>query len=48
MQKTQNVTTLVDLTNVAVGKAIMGTEENVKVCKNVSKRNCYKISLELP
>ena len=33
VQKTQNVTTLLDLTNVPVRKAIMGTEGNVKVCK---------------
>ena len=30
---TQNATTLLDLTNVSVRKAIIGTEENVKVCK---------------
>ena len=33
VQKTQIVTTLLVLTNVPVKKAIMGTEENVKVCK---------------
>ena len=33
VQKTQNVTTLQDHTNVPVRKAIMGTEENVKVCQ---------------
>ena len=34
VQKTQNVTTLLDLTNVPVGKVIMGTEKNVKVCQS--------------
>ena len=34
VQITLNVTTLLDLTNVSVRKAITETEENVKVCKS--------------
>ena len=34
---TQNATTLLDLTNVSVRKAIIGTEEDAKVCKSFSR-----------